>query len=387
MSERKLKAWHQAGLIDQHTAERICAWEAKNSRPLGLLAIIGLGVLTIGLGVISVVAANWEAIPGQLRLGVHLGVVAGMASWLWWYIPRGGAREHAIDGALFLTAILGLTFFGHVGQVYQTSSPLWQPLLVWLLLFSPLLLLYGQGWPVAGLWMAGVLGTAWAHADEYGGLALWPGYAVRPSYPALYWGLIACPPMAVAALAVYARFRSTRPAFWRLLEKLALITILAGFSFVVVARGLDGRSGTMLGSVAIQSMALLGASAAVHLARPGKSGQATAAILAVVALLHMVQAMLLYLHPPIRGPWVSALFFLLLWSATAMGALHAQWRRMFQTAIALIALRIVILSFELSDDLLGSGFGLILSGVLALLAAWITIRISQRFAPVAEGQL
>ena len=50
-------------------------------------------------------------------------------------------------------------------------------------------------------------------------------------------------------------------------------------------------------------------------------------------------------------------------------------------AVALIALRLVVLSFELASDLLTSGAGLILAGLLVLAVAWCALRIANRFAP------
>lgn len=35
MSERKIKTWQDAGLIDADIAERIRAWEVENKRPWG----------------------------------------------------------------------------------------------------------------------------------------------------------------------------------------------------------------------------------------------------------------------------------------------------------------------------------------------------------------
>ncbi|UZW57029.1 DUF2157 domain-containing protein [Sphingobium sp. JS3065] len=386
MSERQLRAWQDAGLIDAGIAARIREWEAAHSRPLGLWAIIGLGALTIGLGIVSVVAANWDAIPGETRLAIHFALMIGLAGLLWRYLPDAAAKNaYFSDGPLFVAAVLGLSFFGHVGQVYQTSSPLWQPLLAWLVIFSPLLLLFGRGWPIAGLWLAGVLGVAWSHADEYGHGWLWGQQMPQPAHPALYWGLIACPPMAVAALAAFMRDRSDRPAFWRLLEQLAIITILIGVSIALIAGGWDGRTHHAVGSAAIRSLALVGAAAVIWTVRQTRSGQATAGILAVAAVLHFAQALLLGVHEAMRGPWVGALFFLILWSAVAAGALFARWRRLFQGAIALLALRIIILSFELNDDLLGSGAGLILSGAFAMAVAWVTVRISRRYAPAERN--
>jgi hypothetical protein len=45
---------------------------------------------------------------------------------------------------------------------------------------------------------------------------------------------------------------------------------------------------------------------------------------------------------------------------------------------------LIVLSFELGGDLLTSGVGLIISGVLILAVAWGAVRVSKRFAPKAE---
>ena len=154
MSERKLKAWSNAGLIDETTVARIRDWEEKNSRPLGLWAVIGLGALAIGLGLVSVVAGNWDAIPGFVRLSIHFSLIVALAGLLICQYDRAAAlNAYFHDAILFIFGALGLTFFGHIGQVYQTSSPLWQPLGLWLVLFTPLLLGFGRGWLAAAMWL------------------------------------------------------------------------------------------------------------------------------------------------------------------------------------------------------------------------------------------
>lgn len=380
MSERKLRAWQAAGLIDADTASRICAWEAEHSRPIGVWAVVGLGALTIGLGLISLIAANWEAIPGATRLAIHMLLMIALATWIWWSLPKGHMPNQIHDALLFVAAILGLTFFGHLGQVYQTSSPLWQPLLAWLLLFSPLLLLFGRGWPVAGLWMAGLLGTMWAHADDNS--HIWSLFG-RTEPPWIYWGLIACPPMLVAGASALLRGKSDRPAFWRLLEQMAVATIFIGISLVILLHGWDGDGSLRFGSALIQCIALLAAAAAIAYARHTPSGRATAALLLIAAALHLIQVLLPNGHGAIRA-WTSSLLFCLLWGAVAAASIHAGWRRLFQLGVTMVALRIIILSFELNDDLLGSGVGLILSGLFAMAVAWATIRLSRRYAPVRE---
>ena len=63
IAEHYLKRWRGAGLIDYGAAARISAWEATHRRPVWLWALSGMGALAIGLGVVAVVAANWEEIP------------------------------------------------------------------------------------------------------------------------------------------------------------------------------------------------------------------------------------------------------------------------------------------------------------------------------------
>jgi hypothetical protein len=58
----------------------------------------------------------------------------------------------------------------------------------------------------------------------------------------------------------------------------------------------------------------------------------------------------------------------------------------FQFAVAVIALRLIILSFELADDLLGSGLGLIFAGAVTLAIAFAAVKVSKNFAPKAEDK-
>jgi uncharacterized membrane protein len=124
MAERKLKAWVAAGLIDAAAADRIRAWEAQHSRPLAIWAVVGVAALSIGLGVISLVAANWAAIDGETRLALHGALMVGLGAALWALLAPGGERTRRWgEAGIFVYAALGLGFLGHVGQVYQTTSP------------------------------------------------------------------------------------------------------------------------------------------------------------------------------------------------------------------------------------------------------------------------
>ena len=377
MSARKIATWHEAGLIDAATRDRLLAYETAHARPLALWAVFGIGALAIGLGLVSVIAANWEEIPGQLRLGVHLALIAGALAALFLREQRlAETSPWAVEALVFVTAALGLTFFGHLGQVYQTSSPLWQPLGAWLVLFAPLLLLTGRGWPTALAVLCGAAWCAWDYAFAMTGYK-----AGTPGTALLLWiAFVTALPVLFAPVAAWLRGRGERTGFWRRLEQLALAYAVAGASFATaVASGNGFGQGDGLvrdwSSMAVIGAVALLAGLGVMAVRPGTSGRMAGAIIAGAAVVPLLAYALNDLAVP------AALLFMVLWAGIAAAALVAHWRGVFQLAVAAIALRLIILSFELASDLLLSGFGLIVAGFLILGVAWAAVKVSKRFAP------
>ena len=369
-----MNKWLDAGLIDSETAQRIRQYEADRSRPVGLWSLIGLGALAIGLGIISVVAANWDDIPGMVRLTIHGLLMAAVAAAIFWLQPRKGFLGlYVKDVLLFVMAVLGATFFGHLGQVYQTSSPLWQPLAMWLLLFSPLMLLAGRGWLISALWIAGLLGTGIAHMSWYAQQTSEP--------PSLYIAAITSLPVLALLLAIFVKDMSARQAFWKQVGQFALASFVTGVSVKLIADGLSkggfyGSEGQALPIAAMQLGLWSAAALLIYLLRRGTSGISTAAILVAAAAVSFGSSIL-----ESTEPLANALLFMAFWAAIGWSAIYAGWRIIFQLVVAIIALRLIILSFELASDLLSSGMGLILAGVITIAIAVIAYRFSKAFAP------
>lgn len=375
MSARKIEAWHKAGVIDAATRDRLIAYEADHARPIALWAVFGIGALAVALGLVSVVAANWEDIPGSLRLGVHLALIAAMLAVLGWREHDLAARSpFAAEALLFIAAALGLTFFGHLGQVYQTSSPIWQPLGAWLALFAPVMLIMGRSWPAAAALMGVSAWCVWDYADAAGQYG-----AARDTAWRVWLAFVMALPVLFAPLAAWLRGRSRRPDFWRRLEQLALAYGVAGGSLACTFASLGGfgearpvgELAAMLTSGAVAGLA----GAGVALGRPGTSGRMAGAIMAGAGAVMPIACI-------VDGEIVlAAVLFFALWTGIAAAALKAGWRGVFQLAVGVMAMRLIILSFELASDLLLSGFGLILAGFLILGIGWTALRVSRRFAP------
>ena len=105
MSARKIALWHDAGLIDAATRDRLLAYEAAHARPLALWAVFGIGALAIGLGLVSVIS------PGPVEklvlpvLTLAIPISAPLAQILMRNIDQvlaqlhmglAGAEEHAV---------------------------------------------------------------------------------------------------------------------------------------------------------------------------------------------------------------------------------------------------------------------------------------------------
>src|SRR5690606_27245858 len=74
MSEKKLAAWAQEGLItpDQVSAIRAFEQDRKVGKTWILYGMAAIGVSAIGIGIVSIVAANWDLIPPRLKLGSYI---------------------------------------------------------------------------------------------------------------------------------------------------------------------------------------------------------------------------------------------------------------------------------------------------------------------------
>lgn len=376
MSQRKLVAWERAGLIDAATAERIRAWEAEHARPLGLWAVIGLAALTIGLGLVSLIAANWQAIPGTVRLGVHFAAMLGLAIGIGVRRRDGAVVSIRDDAFLFIEGALGLTFLGHLGQVYQTTSPLWEPLALWLALFSPLLLGLGRTWLVASTWMVVFVATCWgflAHAIE-----------VDPGDHPVLVGLATGLPALVAGSAAWVRTHARTDSLWKRLELAGGTYVVLGAGFSVLLSGVFYGAQDELREALITSgvQSLLALAAAAVVRGTARTETSRAMVLALVAA-----AIANLLSPFVAKTDVgAALVFLAYVAGLAALALRVRWRAAFQLTIFAAALRIIVLSFELAGDLLGSGIGLILAGSIILVITGVAVRTVKRFAPTVAGR-
>ena len=91
---KKLDRLVAAGIITQTQKLQILAFEeGKNGFPLVQKALAVLGVFMVGLGVISLVAANWYEFGGGVKLAVMFALLCGSV-YMAWQTEKAGTTVH-----------------------------------------------------------------------------------------------------------------------------------------------------------------------------------------------------------------------------------------------------------------------------------------------------
>jgi len=159
---KKLKIWQEAQLITKDQSQLIEKFERTQSKPYLFYGLIALAVFCIGIGLISVIAANWDNIGPMVKTGADLLLLAGCAAGVATaYIKN---RQTIFEALLFLFALLVMASIGLIAQVYQlqpggaNAFVLWSVLTLPLLFFTRHMLLpfiwCFVFWSSFGLWLA-----------------------------------------------------------------------------------------------------------------------------------------------------------------------------------------------------------------------------------------
>jgi uncharacterized membrane protein len=124
---REGERWVEEEIVTREQLERIRALYGKKERSVGLLPIFG-GLL-LGLGVLSFVAANWQALPNEFRIALLLAVMLGFYGTGWRSKERGNPHLG--------TALIGVGLFAFggslilVGQMFHMVAYSAFTLVIW----------------------------------------------------------------------------------------------------------------------------------------------------------------------------------------------------------------------------------------------------------------
>src|SRR5262249_27600528 len=358
--DRKLARWEAAGLIDAAARARIRAFEQSKRAPVALYGLGVLGAGTLALGVVSVIAANWDGIPGTVKLGGDLLIGVALATSTYVAVRRGPGWPAGV----LITLFYGFTLasIALVGQVYQLNAPMYQGLLVWTAASLPLVLL-GRSHALAALATAGIAVT---HALSVSPLIefLNPGGGANRDLSAT---ILFASPLLYIPLARVPWLVRNAPAFSRTITVAAWIAVLIGGFLLQFVWYTDIASDHPLGwSLLATGVITAAVTLALPRVYPHLDARPRRGLTTVLAFAWLTLALGSAIPRPsadVVGAILQVVWLgLFAWTAIQVGLVRA-----FNALTALVALRVLAIYFEVFGSLLSTGVGLITGGALTLL--------------------
>jgi len=361
---QRLAEWESLGFLTGDQRQRIEAHEAGRSHGAAGQRVAwilgGLGSVSVGAGIISVVAANWDVIPAGVKL--FCGVALLCASLL-------GARAVVLPWlrTALLTLYVGLVLanIGLVAQVYHLSGAPWRPFAVTALFALPaawvathaLLSYVALGMGLTALIAYLEQSHRWFSRLSQGDL--------RPLLLGVMLGLV--------AMAAAPWLETVHAAAGRALRRfglglLAAVQVIAAI-FWSTPSGFAPRLTTFEGI--FWSLALLACAGLLYswqrkeLPALGVTAGALALGLFLMAGLYGVPK-----WDELVRELVPFALFCGCWTAVAIAAAIGGHPGGVHLGTFAVAARIFVLYLQLVEDLMTTGLGLITTGVVFFLIAW-----------------
>ncbi|HEU4839517.1 MAG TPA: DUF2157 domain-containing protein [Micavibrio sp.] len=375
IKHKKLKEWIAAGLISAAQVESIHAYEEDRKGGRFGRGLVGLSVFAILVGVLSIVAANWNEIPGGVKISVHALLNAAVG----FFAVRACGKGKAVWSEGGAVAFLGLSFtlIILIGQVFQLTGSVADALMFWIVITLPFFLLITRSYMTAVPWMLAFLATICVVLSDK--IELLPD-SYRSPFAA---GLGAFLPLALMADGAVEFFRRHRSVLAEVSLKAGLVlsALLASASMAMWPANQFGYLREKLlsvpGGLSILAVgvAAISAHAVLHGFYRAKPEMRHAARFAFLGLFAFVAPLMIPLG---HGHIAPALVFIAYWAALGWLAQSMQHMRIVSVAIAVIAFRIFMIYVEVFGSLMDTGLGLICGGGVMLALIYAARRVNKR---------
>ena len=367
----KLTDWQKHNLISEYQKKAILEYENRVKKPLLYYSLLFLSVFCICIGLIALIAANWENIPNFIKLTCAYILLCGAGCGIYFLQNK----SHLYESLILAFALLILATIGLVGQIYHLPSQGLDAVLFWSVLTAPLIFISRK--PLfPALWM---LGFSLSILDFFHHSPTFRMILDLLFEPNQSLGFCVC-------LTLLLFLTKSLKSFSQLVVLQALqgwlITLFAAFALWLDIIGLGWEyHAVTLNSTQWQ---IYGVSLVLFFALwKLSSSKLTASAFVCLSILY-VYTLLANLLPRFEDI-LSAIMMIALLIVTGMTSYQKHQERLFKTISILLALRIFGIYCEVFGSLLTTGLGLIISGILFLSIAWYSQKLSTRFLQSMKG--
>lgn len=348
--EKALKQWVSHGFIDQKQADQIHQYELRPSDTSWILSgLLILGAITIGIGTISVIAANWQYIPDMMKLIADFAILITLSL----FIVRAWILKKPIQFEILLLSFLifCLASIGLIAQIYHTGGELYQALMLWSFITFPGAMM-ARYLIVPFTWMGGFLF----------GIACTLFYS--PFFYPLFDSNLPAILLFIPLFCVVFALSSKRFTWANKLTPALQIWFFISGSLALVAAETELILTTKSHILIPYMPAYLFAAFTILLTLQDIHYKSIQKLLIILTL----SLFLLSFSLPVMAhfSFVHALFTILILGLLAILSASLKQRHLFQWILFFLGLRFLILYFQALGGLALTGLGLITSGILII---------------------
>ncbi len=362
---KKLEEWVNNQLISPSQQQDIISYEANKNETNNLIQYVfmGLAGLTVGVGIISLIAYNWELLGKYMKLAGGMAVLSAFA---WGYYHFKQKQSNAWSEVfLFLFGLGCMGYIGLVGQVYNLYSMPHRGFLFWSIITIPLLLTCKRAF-FPFVWFSIFITTFIWEVTENDHIAYAIGYFLQGASDTVI-GIF-------FLLVQYIFWQGGKRLFKNHPPLLSAFTVNIALSFIplIFSLGLDTYV-SMYKNVTSNYIFLL--TTFVLIVGSWLITQKSERVFLHTSLVFIYIFMMLNIG--FKLPYeINALFSILMLSMAAIYGAITDRNGVFYTFITIVVIRVIVFYVFTFDSLLATGIWLIASGVVTLVVVktWFKYR-------------
>jgi uncharacterized membrane protein len=360
----KLKIWMDAGLITESQMNSILKFEDdQQPKNRAVYSIITLGAIVICLGIISMIASNWEKLGDIFKLIADFSILSILSLTIFKF--KDSNHKWIYETLLVSYFLLILASIGLISQIFHTGGKFYQATTFWCLITFPLVL-FSTGKATIHIWFIGFFYSL-TMAINYNFLVF------KEETFIIVWCFSILPTLLLAISfplqkSIYENLKAFGSAslFWSIFGFLfgsIFFSFLGVFDFLMV-EGLENYYFFLI----FLSCVLMAIGEYFIISQSKKIS-----LLMLVGFFSYTIMYLSYLYH-FNSELLDIVLFIVIWFSAGFAFNLLEWKRLFEFAIIVIGLRFLIAYFQLFTSLILTSFGLIFSGVLIIAISVIYIK-------------
>jgi uncharacterized membrane protein len=371
-TQKSLTRWLKQGLITAEQQQAILDFEA--TKPTGSWqswGFVALGAIIAGIGLVSIVAANWGAIPDSLKLGFDFFLLTITALGI--YFNQNSLKPHRFDALIIIYLLLCLASIGLISQIYHTGGLLHHAFLFWSAITLPVALFSRKAF-VPYLWVTIFMPSLVLVIGEFSGKGI--GNSDFLFDLKLAPQLVALAALLCGFLALLLRQFFELPSFQRIFYFWFLMVGLFALG-VFDALHSFGEAGIMrqelYGALIILALAM---SVLLWMQIDYLKSNRVLLLIALALFIGFVGPQIisingLFFSRHLEFEMAAPLISLSILFIFAIVAGREGWRKSFSLVTLMIGVRFLVVYFQAMGGLAATGFGLLISGFLIMAMVWL----------------